>query len=787
MSDLAAVSPFSPWRFIRSGTLLTFGVALPLGALLFELITHFSARALFDPIPTFAHVFLVAFVVAANAWCCYVVTRQRFTHALWAMRAIGFTIGIATYYSVLYAPVLPIASFGVLYYHLCALAFAPLSALIVALRLRVHLSRRAKEEAIKVRAWPSILAALATLVLLNAPETITRVTLRMADGDTMETRARGLHLLRMFGSDRVLLRMCYERGGSFLDLLGIWFNYEDPIRPESARDFYYRKTGRLFNSVPAPVNLARGRQVLFDTPGLDADQGSGQVGQRLHDVSLTGSRLDGSVSADAALGYLEWTLVFSNKGTVQREARAQIALPPGAVVSRLTLWIDGDEREAAFAGRRDVQQAYQRVVARNRDPALVTSAGPDRISLQIFPVPPSGEMKVRVGMTIPLRVTVAHDGILYLPYFHERNFQIDDGFRHAVWIESTSRLRGTHVSLRAGDKPNVFRADVEDAHLVDASVLTMRGGQSVAWAGDPHAEGQIVRQQISDERAGPPSQVVIVVDGSRPMEDAVAPIAKRLAEIPAGIDVRLVFADDQSDHAIERRVLTGAAAAKEIARFDYDGGQGNADALSRGIDIADEQPDSVLLWIHGPQPVWKGMPMNFEQRLTRGPKLKGWYELQLVPGTNLMTEDMQEASSFPATLRVDELPELISSWREGARRAVVTRERLAATDVSALPASQKTSDHLVRLWANDEIGRMTRDSPQLRSAAIEMARGYQLVTAISGAVVLETQQQYDASGLQPVPEGTVPTIPEPEEWALIVAALLTLAYAYHRHRARAAA
>jgi hypothetical protein len=46
--------------------------------------------------------------------------------------------------------------------------------------------------------------------------------------------------------------------------------------------------------------------------------------------------------------------------------------------------------------------------------------------------------------------------------------------------------------------------------------------------------------------------------------------------------------------------------------------------------------------------------------------------------------------------------------------------------------------------------------------------------------VLETQQQYDAAGLQPVPEGTVPTIPEPEEWALMLVALGVLLYMYRR-------
>lgn len=102
------------------------------------------------------------------------------------------------------------------------------------------------------------------------------------------------------------------------------------------------------------------------------------------------SRQDGVVYPEAALAYLEWTLEFRNDSILQREARAQIALPPGAVVSRLTLWIDGEEREAAFGGRSQVKTAYKETVQQRRDPVLVTTCGPDRVLVQCFPVPPGG-------------------------------------------------------------------------------------------------------------------------------------------------------------------------------------------------------------------------------------------------------------------------------------------------------------------------------------------------------------------------------------------------------------
>ncbi len=61
----------------------------------------------------------------------------------------------------------------------------------------------------------------------------------------------------------------------------------------------------------------------------------------------------------------------------------------------------------------------------------------------------------------------------------------------------------------------------------------------------------------------------------------------------------------------------------------------------------------------------------------------------------------------------------------------------------------------------------TREQKAIEEAT-QLAIQYQLVTPASGAVVLETQQQYDQAGLQPVEAGTVPTIPEPETLLLIM-------------------
>jgi hypothetical protein len=91
----------------------------------------------------------------------------------------------------------------------------------------------------------------------------------------------------------------------------------------------------------------------------------------------------------------------------------------------------------------------------------------------------------------------------------------------------------------------------------------------------------------------------------------------------------------------------------------------------------------------------------------------------------------------------------------------------------------KLSSHVVRLWARDEIQRLA--ASRSVAEAVKLAGQYQLVTPVSGAVVLETKAQFERAGLEPVSSDSVPTVPEPGTLALLgLAAILAGARAAWR-------
>lgn len=759
------------WRTGPGLPSLLFGVLLPLGTIVFELVTQLCAEDLFDPMPTLLHLVLVALVPACNllVWSSFTRTHTR---ARLLAFANGVAIAVAALYSFLFLPILPFAAVAIVYFGLGLLPWSPVLALIAALCLRAHLKREATEAQRRIATWPGVLCGALALIAADLPHSLTSYGMSQATSASPKEQARGIRLLRSVGNEDSMLRFCYFRSGRSTDLLSFVMGTRN-VSPEQARDVYYRVTGEVFNARPEPKNLHRSRWRDWDS-----DQGTPNVGGRLEGLSLVGSRMDGSVDAKAALAYLEWTLVMKNDTPIQREARARVGLPPGAVVSRLTLWVNGEEREAAFAGRGQVTEAYRSVVAQRRDPVLVTTAGADRISVQMFPVPPNGEMKVRIGMTVPLQLDDLRQGTLQLPYFHERNFELAAHLEHSVWIEAKSPLAaGTRRATLIPSGGYSLETAVPDSELTAASSLIVvpRDASMASWSHDPAANGAITQQVLQIAPASAPTRLAVVIDSSASMAASSQSIAEAVSHLPPRLELYVIFADDLTDSDGALSPTTPLDAAALIRSHEFIGGQDNTAALAQALNKVLTTQANALVWIHGPQPVMLQSSILIEQKLERRGQVR-WYDVQVTPGSNLIAERLDGLANIQ-TLSISRLQALFARWRSGADEIIVQRAQAPA----AGRPSEQTSDHLARLWAHDEIKRLLYVERAPRPSIIELAHKYRLVTPVTGAVVLETQQQYDAAGLTPVPEGTVPSIPEPEEWALMIIAALVLGSAWRRH------
>jgi hypothetical protein len=666
-----------------------FGALLPLAAIVIELATRMCSEVFFNPLPSAVHV-LVAATVPASAFA--VGLRAR-----WPARLLAWLNASALVVSALYAiPFVPLVPLGLLTAPVLIglLPLAPFFALWTAIRQRRRLVRE--------MAAPSLWRMAAVMLLLITIASTPRLVSRGALHWTMqhpEDMARAVRTVRHFGSEYALLEAAQSRGGSVMEA------FTERVPEGHAREFYYRVTGRDSRSEPRAVEGVR---------WFDPNQGSSTVGAVLPGLNLASSQMDGSVDAAGGVAYTEWTMVFRNADAMQREARATVQLPRGGVVSRVTLWIDGEPREAAIGGRAQTTAAYRAVVAARRDPLLVTTAGPDRVLVQCFPVPPNGEMKIRIGVTAPVE-----EGGLALPFFQEQNFVVPE--THLVWIE--------------GGKQSVRRAVAHrDLHKPFEGWRSERPAE-VAWTPDPESKAHHVVQRMIGQPRRRYDKLIYVVDGSA----AMRPYAEALARQLRG---EVILASD-AVRVVER-----------LTPGDFAGGADNAAALVEAQARAAGEPDAAIVWIHGPQRVAMTSADGLKQFWARRPGAVPLYSMQLEPGPDEVMAALDGVREV--RVLVPDVERVAERFAGGGVELVAVRERFAGAGPAG---AHRTSAHLARLWAHEE---------SIRTGDRELAARYRLVTPLTGAVVLESAAQYKAAGLTAAMPGTVPTVPEPETWALMI-------------------
>jgi len=390
-------------------------------------------------------------------------------------------------------------------------------------------------------------------------------------------------------------------------------------------------------------------------------------------------------------------------------------------------------------------------------------AGPDTVMVQCFPVPPHGEMKIRIGITATL------DGARWeLPHIIERNFGTESGLEHALWLQAD---RG--FELVDGDRESRSAVDGKghslaitlgaDAAMSNGIAVTVHDmpDEAVVWCEDRFAkpdERFLIREKTRDANATG-TRPILVIDGSVSMAGAASWVTQAI-EDAAGGEMEILLADDTA------RQVTLA----ELRKHRFSGGRDNEPALREAIRRAKESGRPVV-WIHGPQAVRLSRPEALLQLIERGTRRPLVIDVEAVTGPNRLAEAIYQTGILhrgPALLRpAADLARLLENPAPDVGGTMWHWRRAESSD--SLPGRQ-VWDHLARHWAATAVA--DASASMTESSRAELAARY------SGAVVLETQQQYDDHGLEPVDGDAtpkIPNIPEPStSLLLLIAACCTL-------------
>ncbi len=805
----------SPKSVSRRAFIWLAAVLLPAGALFIEATSGTMAGIYLDPIPSFYHLIALSLIPVSIAVTDIFLIRAGQWKAKYAgllCIANGYASTLSIVYFLAYIPTLPISTFCIIAMGLGFLGFAPLFCMVASMRQGALLRRKLEFHGLD-RKWINKRRAVGFLILLvlaivvQGPVLLTEHAMKMAMSDDTEEQEKGLMWLRTLHAEDKVLEKCYRRARSGIlapdleDIVEDWNN---------SRELYYRMTGQSFNSVPRPATrpFVTSSRRWNDEFMVSAQVGGTSVAGRVSGLGLDSSVMDinlttaGTNEEGPSIAYIEWIMEFRNTSRWNaREARGQIEIPHDAVASRLTLWVNGEEQEAAFGTRSKVREAYQDVaVVRRRDPALLNTCGPDKLLLQCFPVPPDGSLKVKIGISAPL---VERDGRAYLrlPSFSERNFAISDDLEHRIWLESTLSVEsGSSALTREESEPGVIvlRGSLTEQSLQDPSMGTFSAaapsllGDRVyaSKLGDVAATMTVGNRQEDTNGQG---RVCLIVDGSAKMNNEKIIWKKLLDSLADDVKINAVFAGHQT--VLWREDFDGSR--EELGMWldskEYWGGCDAIPAIEKALEILSEQPGGVLLWIHAPLPARLSSGDGLAQWMRRRPANSGenairFLSVSVVPGPNRLVEDIGYLAGIERVAVIGSVDETLSYVaRNLASEDIVRRfsvESLSEERAEKGAIRAEASKHIVRLAvghvARLDVGRKSADH---LSDVAALAVKTRLVTPLTGAVVLEQMEQYVEHDLDPgANQEAIPVIPEPEEWALIIVVLCAFAYTVWRFR-----
>ncbi len=558
------------------------------------------------------------------------------------------------------------------------------------------------------------------------------------------------------------------------------------------------------------------------------------AGYKIPGLSLVKSLISGNIDASTFSSSVDWALTFHNSSSGTQEAIGEIGLPKDAVVSRVTLWIDGEPREAAFASNSKVQAAYDAVVSEKRDPLLVTMPAPDRVQFRCFPLPANGgEMKIRLGFKVPLETTDGKVCSMELPKLLASNFVPPK--RHRVSLFSRDlpvrNIAGiTTIKNANGYTLNgIIKTNDKDKSINSVAVQRTTAFTEVATPDWFSKEPRYIVERLREVTAPAPKRLLVVVDTSASLKRHASDIKQALASIPARLKPTVFFAkeqipekdqsanknsvdtisdaeqisDDEPMSEEEQRIAeaeqiaeadevgvtakpekqdqaTPKELAKEQAKVQakdlankqvneqaarsieeaqsalvpelFVGGQDNGAALREAIEVAAEQPDSAVLWIHGPQPLTQNLAEPKALDLVHHVSL---YDMQIKSGSNtlpraLQVEDVSRlmaCETIPHDSTVNDLKKLVTGWEKGVKKLAIQRTQTTKHPQTALITDRTISSQVTCLWASGEAARLAANGQE--HEAIKLASKYRLVSPLTGAVVLESSKLYKASKLDP--------------------------------------
>lgn len=469
------------------------------------------------------------------------------------------------------------------------------------------------------------------------------------------------------------------------------------------------------------------------------------------------------------IGYTEKVVTVTNTQMQKRWGREQEAiytfhLPEGAVVTSLSLWINGKEEKAVLTAKHKADSAYRTIVGReSRDPSLVRWQEGNTVSVRVFPCSPEEDRRFKIGFTAPLRKT--GNKLVYENIWFDgpAPFNSDE----TIKVKLMDEVEGL-------DLPGDFEGELSNDWTYTGDYLADWNFKFNSLPVKPNVFNfDNVSYQISEYQksysAFTPSEIYLDINDSWSEEEF-----NRIRELAKG---RPLYAFQN------QRIQITDANADEVFRY-----------LSRChfsiFPLYEINEPSKALIISKGTSVSPNISdlgdSDFSSKLKKYLQAKGRIKFYNIG---------QDLSPYIKTLKelrtldfdcgsIDELSKLIAENKfianqENKETIVVESAGVKITQKEDSLSKSNAPDHLMRLFAyNSTMSLLATnyfDKNYYDSSLIDNAYKAYVVSPVTSLVVLETQANYkrfdikdNGSSLKNASMKSSGAVPEPHEWLLIL-------------------
>ena len=542
-------------------------------------------------------------------------------------------------------------------------------------------------------------------------------------GATPQEQQNGLQILRGMNPELDMRLECADP--RTVGLCGLFI----PLSNANEQQLYFTATGKPFRD-DRSNDLS-----VFSNDYLHRHV----VGASIPELSLVRSGMDGTVSPETLSSTISWTFVFKNISYEDKEARAEFELPPGAVITDVSVWQNGQAEKASFAASGKAPSSSNWQDVGHTTPAVVSDLGRGRTLLHCYPVKAQDELKVQMTFVMPLKLDGPKEASLSLPRFIDTNFQVKGD--HQMRLRSSQQLSlkkidGLKESKAAtGEQVLSGKLKNDDLSGINLTVVAARketyGPIAIA---DPVTPGRFVIQTIRKAPVKLPNHLIVVLDGSQSVKAELQSIKDGLSKMPENVISTLIVASDFHTDLQELRPLSGGL--NKLAEKDLDGGQDNLQAVVKAASTAGENKDGAVLWIHGPQPT-----INKElYAIAPYTQTPTFYDFALdnsATDCNEFFKNHREIGPFNAVPRngsiQHDLERFVSRWQPDGVEYVVHNDEAFVSPKCRTGSAQEAKE-LSSLTANEACQKLIGNGNY--SAAAQTAVQHQLVTPVSSAIVM---------------------------------------------------